>query len=125
MIEAKRPTNELILVSGTIDPIAETVAKKMGIQHYISSSLKYHNNICEGKLEYDALRKKSEYLTTLNIQKPYTLVITDNPGDVSLIESAQEATIILYNNLKRWQKLTNKQNHIHYITPTNDYTFQR
>ena len=125
LIEAKRPTNELILVSGTIDPIAETVAKKMGIQHYISSSLKYNKDICEGKLEYDALRKKSEYLTTLNIQKPYTLVITDNPADVSLIESAQEATIILYNNLKRWQKLTNKQNHIHYITPTNDYTFQR
>ncbi|HRS67971.1 MAG TPA: HAD family hydrolase [Paludibacteraceae bacterium] len=125
LLEQKRPTNELILVSGTIDPIAETVAKKIGVQQYISSTLNYNNDICQGKLKYDALRNKAKCLANLNIQKPYTLVITDNPGDVSLIEHSQEAVIILYNNQQRWQRLIKKQRNIHYITPSHDYKFHR
>ena len=121
----KSNTTTLVLVSGTIDPIAQIVSKKINIPIFISSKLAYKNNFCQGKLKLDALHSKSKLLLKQNITLPYQHIITDNPGDITLIKQSKNATIVIYNNLIRWKHLIKKQTNINYITPSINYEFKR
>lgn len=121
----KNDTSTPILVSGTIDPIAQIVSEKINIPIFISSQLAYKNNICQGKLKIDALHSKSKLLFEQNINSPYQHIITDNPGDITLIKQCNSATIVIYNNLIRWKHLIKKQKNIKYITPSTNYEFKR
>ena len=91
---------EIVLVSQTMDIIAQTVAKHIGAKAYF------------------ATQNKSEVLTH------YTDfdIVTDNLSDIELIKRAQHATIITYNNLARWQRILPQGTNVTFIeTNRNKY----
>ena len=79
MIDGK----EIILVSQTMDVIAETVANRIGAQAYYALPNKE-----------DILRLYTDFD-----------IITDNFSDIALIRQAKQATIITYNNRSQWERL--------------------
>ena len=83
----------VILVSQTMDVIAEVVAKHVGAK------------------AYHATQNKEEVLT----QYTDFDIITDNISDLELIKQAQHATIITYNNKSRWKKLLPQDINITFI----------
>lgn len=95
----------IILISGTISPIAEKVAEYMNCSE-ISTSLEYNNDICTGRIKKDNLRNKRKSLLQKNIYAPYSLIITDNIADYKLFKYAKEVIVICYNNKIRWRWLT-------------------
>lgn len=121
----KNNESTLILISGTIDPIAQVISQKINIPIYISSQLAYKNDICQGKLKLDALHNKSKLLIKQDITSPYQHIITDNPSDIKLIKQSKNATIVIYNNFIRWKHLTRKLTNINYIRPAINYEFKR
>lgn len=74
---------DIILVSQTMDIIAEVVSKHVGAK------------------AFHAMQNKKEVLAH------YTGfdIITDNISDIELIKHARHATIITYNNKSRWEKI--------------------
>lgn len=88
----------IILVSQTMDMIAEVVAKRVGAKAYY------------------AIQKKEEVLTH------YTDfdIITDNISDLELIKHAKHATIITYNNLSQWEKILPRDLNITFIETGRD-----
>ena len=89
MIEGK----EIILVSQTMDIIAETVARHIGAQTYHALPNKE-----------DILRRYTDFD-----------IITDNLSDIALIRQAKKATVITYNNRSRWEHLLPTNSNITYI----------
>lgn len=108
------PERNLVLVSGTLDVIAATVARHLGAEAYHSSELEYRNGICTGRLRSDFLQRKA----TLATAYPSYNVITDNTGDIALVRNARQAVIVTYGNRKRWQRLTHRLTDITFIHAT-------
>lgn len=80
---------EVVLVSGTIDPIAKAVAKETG------ATAVYANDIFKQQV-------KGAY-------EQYD-IITDNLSDIELVQNADEAVIVIYGNRDKWEKqLKNKR----------------
>ena len=101
---------EIILVSGTLDIIAQTIASHLHASAYHASKLHYQDNICTGQYEDLLLTKK-------RVLQHYTVydIITDNLTDIDLIRRAQHATNVTYNNQKRREKLLNAKPNTTYI----------
>lgn len=89
LIEGK----EIILVSQTMDIIAETVAKHIGAKAYYATQTK---------------EEVLAYYTDFDI-------ITDNISDLELIKHAQQATIVTYNNLPQWKKVLPQDINVRFI----------
>lgn len=89
LIEGK----DIILVSQTMDILAETVAKHIGAKAYY------------------ATQKKEEIMAHYSDFD----IITDNMSDIELIKHAKNATIIIYNNLSRWKKILPPDLHVQFI----------
>lgn len=91
---------EIILVSQTMDIIAETVAKHIGAKAYFATQTK--EEVLAHYSEFD--------------------IITDNRSDIELIKRAKQATIVTYNNLSRWKKLLPQDLNVRFIeTGRNKY----
>lgn len=91
---------DIILVSQTMDIIAEVIAKHVGAK------------------AFHATQNKEEVLTR------YTDfdIITDNISDLALIRHAKQATIITYNNRSRWEKILPPNTNVRFIdTGRNKY----
>lgn len=102
---------EIVLVSGTLDIIAETVAQHLHATTYYASQLIYNaEEICTGKYQ-DFLLNKS----TIRESYRHFDIITDNLTDYPLVLQAGHTTIVEYNNQKRWQKRTHNLTNITYI----------
>lgn len=101
---------EIILVSGTIDIIAETIASHLGAKVYYASQLYFQDNVCTGKYS-DFLLTKSNVLQHYK----HLDIITDNLTDIELIRQSHSATIIIYNNQKRWNTLLKNITNITFI----------
>lgn len=116
------PKENIILISATLAPIAEVVAEHLGAWvDFCASTLEFQNGICTGRLTNDLLGKKQ---AAINAYTNFA-IITDNTSDAPLVLAAQHATIIVYNNLKRWNKLLHNKNNITFIhvsQPTNEPT---
>ena len=112
LVEMKRREGfQLILVSATLDIIAEEVSSRMKIPFLLSSALKYSpEGICMGKLQQDLLAQKCEKLADISIFPPYGGIVTDNYSDASLIEQTKEPFLVCYGASEgRWAKqLSNK-----------------
>lgn len=91
---------EIILISGTIDIIAQTIASHLGAKMYYASQLDFKDNICTGKY-CDFLLTKSNVLQHYK----HFDIITDNLTDIGLIQQSQLATVVIYNNQERWDTL--------------------
>lgn len=86
----------VVLVSHTMDIIAETVARHIGAKAYHS------------------LPDKQEVLTLYNDYD----IITDNLTDIELIRHAKSATVITYNNCERWLKILPRDINVTFIDAT-------
>jgi len=89
---------DIILVSQTMDVIAQVVAEQVGAKAYF------------------ATQKKEEVLAH------YTDfdIITDNLSDLPLIKQAHEATVVTYNNRSRWERILPRHKHIRFIDTGRD-----
>ena len=94
---------ELFLASATIDVIGEVISQRVGIPLYLSTELKYLNNICVGAIHKDALGTKIQYLSKLT---PIWKCYTDDISDLPLVKNACKPIIIVYpRTKKRWEKV--------------------
>ena len=119
-IEEKRQQGyTLVLLSATLDIIAEEVSKQFNIPHVISSKLDYNDDgVCLGRLRRDLLHDKLGALLKEGFVHPYDGIITDNYTDASLIEMSKEAYLICYGSSKeKWEKYISKNatERCHYI----------
>ena len=103
----------IVLVSGTLDIIARTVAHQIGAEAYYATEMIYKDNVFTGKIR-DLLLTKSSALPQY---RDYD-IITDNLTDIDLVRKARQATIILYNNRPRWDALLSTDANITYIEAT-------
>lgn len=99
----------LIIVSATMDCIANCVAKHNDIHEVLSSKLHFTNEVCDGYLYDDLLGTKMRHFKELGLNKPYD-IITDNYSDNDLIKEAKKAYLIQYKDKKnKWESfLTSK-----------------
>jgi len=74
---------DIIIVSGTIDPIAQAVAKLIGAKQVFSNDI-YKQDIRKHFTNYD--------------------ILTDNKSDLALVQHAKHAYIVTYNNQSWWMK---------------------
>ena len=88
---------DLYIVSGTLDIIAETVARHIGADTFYATEMVYGTNGFTGKFN-DLLLTKSSAIPHYNDYD----IITDNLTDIELVRKAHKATIIAYNNRNRW-----------------------
>jgi phosphoserine phosphatase len=87
--EEKAKEKDILLMSATIDIVAERIAKEYNV-NFISSRLLFDdNNICMGKLEFDLLGIKDKY-----VNDDIKLVVTDNLSDLQLVKKAKQSIII-------------------------------
>lgn len=73
----------IVLVSQTMDIIAQMVAKHVGAQKYYA--IQHKEEVLAHYTDFD--------------------IITDNISDLELIKHAKHATILTYNNKARWQRI--------------------
>lgn len=78
---------KIIIASGTIKPIADAVAEELGALAVYSGDV-FKRDIIKNYSEYD--------------------IITDNISDLPLIQKANKAYIVTYNNESRWEKFSIK-----------------
>lgn len=97
----------LIIVSATIDVIAQMVARHYDIGECLSTQLKYTpDGVCEGTMAHDLLPYKKEALDAKGVMPPYAGIITDNYSDVKLIKASQKAYLITYDkNTEKWKEI--------------------
>lgn len=88
---------DIILVSGTISPIAEAVGRRIGAKKIFSGHI----------FKEQAARHLSDYD-----------ILTDNLSDWPLLRKAHRAYIVTYGNRARWERLS--LTNIHYLTDENE-----
>jgi len=105
----KTAGTQIILVSATLDFIAEKIASSLDIKQWYATELVYKNDVCVGRISRDLLNMKLPYLQTQNVNPPFSTVLTDNFTDLDLVIEAKHAIIVTNNrNLKYWKsKLVN------------------
>lgn len=92
----------LIIVSATMDCIANCVAQHNNIDEVLSSKLHYTGDVCDGYLYDDLLGTKLDHIEALKLNTPYD-IITDNYSDSKLIENAEHSFLIQYKGKKnKW-----------------------
>lgn len=102
-----RKNYRIVLVSATLDCIAQKVALEMGITDYLSSKLNYKNDVCCGALEFDLLFNKLTYLKQLGYGNSYEMTLSDNISDVELMRLSKENYIVTTKkNLNIWHRIT-------------------
>ena len=94
------PKTNIVIVSGTLDIIAETVARHIGADAFYATEMVYDANDFTGKFN-DLLLTKSSAIPHYDNYD----IITDNLTDSELVRKAHKATIIAYNNRNRWAAL--------------------
>ena len=111
------PKENIVIASGTLDVIANTVAKHIGAYKVYASRLQYKNDVCTGTLS-DILLTKHLHIAGIE----HFDIITDNLTDAELVNKAEKATIVTYNNLSRWKKRVgnNPSTEITYIEAETD-----
>ena len=108
--ELKRKNCNIVLASATADFMAETIARKINIETYYSTLLKYEDGICKGKIATDILGKKMHALKSAGFAPPYYAIVTDNTSDADLVENSDVAYIVLTaGNRKKWNRIIRKR----------------
>jgi len=93
---------ELIIVSATLDCITKKVAQELNIYQYYSSELFYDKeNRCLGKIKYDLLGKKLDFLLDKGFNPPFEIVISDNISDLKLMQKALLVYVIIPFKLRK------------------------
>ena len=91
------PKTNIVIVSGTLDIIAQTVARHLGAKAYFATETAFEDDVFTGRFN-DLLLTKASALPQYSDYD----IITDNLTDIDLVRKARKATIVLYNNQHRW-----------------------
>lgn len=92
----KSSGRHIVIVSATLDCIADAVGKEIGADEVFSSRLAYDSGICKGRLSEDLLACKLHFLSKRNILPPFWGVVTDNYSDKDIIMESQNAYLVQY-----------------------------
>lgn len=108
----KETSHNVVIVSATIEPIAKTVANKLGIKHYYSTELEYDEyGKCTGNIKNDLLGRKLSTLLNNEILPTYALTISDDITDLPLFKKSESSIIVTPNKrLIKWKQLIKKNN---------------
>lgn len=116
LIIKQKANKKIILISGTLNIIAECIAKHYNAETYIASELEFDaNGKCTGKLKYDILDRKHTKITSLGIKTPFNAILTDNIGDINIINLCKEKYIVIYDNQKQWDNIDSLRGKCYYI----------
>ncbi len=103
------PEEKIVIVSATLDFIAEVIAEQLSCTVWYSSKLQYQSGICQGFLICDLLENKVEKIfndTQIRIESVYT----DDISDVALLNIAQTQNVIVYPKTRnKWEKVIEKK----------------
>lgn len=89
---------EVILLTATLDFIADEIASKFNFDGVISSKLKYKSEFCCGNIEKDILDSKLKEVSCLmENEEIITAMISDNYGDIELMRLCDDSLGISYN----------------------------
>lgn len=111
----EKADKKILLVSGTLDVIADCITNHIHATKTISSHLEYKDNICTGILKKDVFNNKFAELKKQEFIPPFHSIVTDNIGDSDIIKICKHKYIVVYDNLPQWNKLLKNQPNIHYI----------
>lgn len=102
---------KIVIISGTLDFIAEVIAKQLNINSYFGTKLEIKNNLYTGKIEKDLFLEKEAILQKILNKNSYTEVdlMTDNITDYDLVKYTKKSIIVLNRkNTKFWKKRLEK-----------------
>lgn len=106
----RKPKYSLVIVSATLDCVANVIAEKLGVDKCYSSTLEYDNSTCKGKLDNDLLLSKLQYLYKQGMRPPYAMTISDNYSDLNLLVNSKEAySICSKGGEHKWAALLKKE----------------
>ena len=98
--------SKVLLVSATIDVVAEAVADSLHCEQYYSTALEYKDGACTGKMVKDLLGNKCIFLNEKGILHQIKSFFTDDLTDADLLEYSEIKNIVCYpKTRKRWIKL--------------------
>jgi phosphoserine phosphatase len=87
---------QVILVSATLDPIANAVCQLIGASDVYSSNLNYSSEgMCEGSIGSDLLGKKRGILCRIQEFSNHMVFVTDNKSDSSCIDVCDELIAVI------------------------------
>ena len=110
--------NHLILVSATLDFIAECVARRTMIPLFASTELKYKGNICMGQIKNDMLGNKIKVLSGII---PIYCCVSDDYLDIALLKSCEKPIVVCYpSGKKKWQRLSRLHNIVFEVVNINN-----
>ena len=116
----RREGKTIVIVSATLDVIAQKVAQSLGVSEWYSTSLGFVNGHCTGKIQVDLLAKKLPFLKGKQVFPPYYASITDNFSDLDLIYQSNHAVIVTdQGHQAKWQQLLKRHAAVTYIQPIN------
>jgi phosphoserine phosphatase len=97
----------IILVSATMDFIADEVAQRTEIETSYSTVLQYDKGgRCKGKISMDLLGRKFVSLKGKQLNPPYAVVITDHLSDIDIVKNAFHSILITTSKTEvKWNRL--------------------
>ena len=115
--ELCNPNSRVVLISATIDVIAEVIANRIGCKEYYSTLLDYKNDICKGVVKMDYLGQKVNCLNKIGIVSLCSYY-TDDLGDVPVLQCSKIKNVVIYSKRdeRKWKKVEKgKKWHLNYI----------
>lgn len=98
----KRNDFEVILLSATVDPVAESIGECVGAKRVYSSELNFSSkNICDGTIGRDLLGNKKDTMYELSLVSNELVFVTDNKSDSSCIELCDEFIAVVPSGRKK------------------------
>lgn len=108
--EKKKEGSVPVIVSATIDVIAQAVASNYNIPFCFFTELEYDKGrTCLGRIKNDLLSNKEKALKKAAINPPYACIITDNYSDSDLINNSLTAYLISKGNKNKWSSFIKKE----------------
>ena len=102
-------SENIILVSSTIYPVAETIAAYLNIDHFIATELEIVNSKYTGRIKHEISGSKLSALHEKYSPEKFEIemVITDNFSDKELMDKSKKKLAVCYDNRqeKFWSAL--------------------
>ena len=96
----------VILLSATIDVVANVIAQKLNCNEFYSTTLKYNNGKCTGEISNDMLGKKQQFIKELNLVPSIELFVTDDISDINVLDLSRNRIIVVYyKNKNQWKRI--------------------
>lgn len=100
----------VIILSATLDFLAEIIANNLGIKEFYSSSLLFKDDVCQGEISNDLLGDKLPILKSIGLNE-IDFFATDDFTDIPVLEVARKKVIVVYKKYsKKWNKIIAKRN---------------